>query len=95
MVLGLFKDPVSTEHVTDVQLPAVLYGSENWTTKAREARRITTEMKYMRKIAEHIRTDCETNTNITKEIIITPILDKIQEYKRNWLQHVSRIPSNR
>jgi hypothetical protein len=96
LVLGLFKDPVPIEHVTGVQLPALLYGSENLTIKGREATRITTRgMKYMRKIAEHIRTDYETNTNITKEIIITPILDKIQEYKRNCLQHVSRIPSNR
>jgi len=31
-------------------LPAVLYGSGNWTIKARDARRITTaEMKYVRK----------------------------------------------
>ena len=30
-------------------LPVLLYGSETWTVKARDARRITaTEMKYMR-----------------------------------------------
>ena len=29
-------------------LPALLYGSENWTIKGRDARRITTaELKYM------------------------------------------------
>jgi hypothetical protein len=26
---------------------------------------------------------------------MTPILDKLLEYKRNWIQHVNRIPSNR
>jgi len=33
-------------------LPAFVFGSENWTIKARDARRITAaEMKYMRKTA--------------------------------------------
>jgi hypothetical protein len=26
-----------------------------------------------------------------QKINITPVLDKIQEYRRNWLQHVNRI----
>ena len=35
-----------------LDLPAVLYGSENWTIKARDARRVTAaEMKCMRKTA--------------------------------------------
>jgi hypothetical protein len=35
-----------------VALPALLYGSENWTTEATDARRITAaEKKYMRKTA--------------------------------------------
>jgi hypothetical protein len=35
-------------------LPTLLYGSENWTIKARDARRITAaEMKYMRRTAGH------------------------------------------
>jgi hypothetical protein len=31
-------------------------------------------------------TDYKTNTQITKELKITPILDKLLEYKRNWIQ---------
>ena len=35
-----------------VGLPVLLYGSETWTIKARDARRITAaEMKYMRRTA--------------------------------------------
>jgi hypothetical protein len=30
-----------------------------------------------------------------EELKITPILDKLLEYKRNWIQHVNRMPSNR
>jgi hypothetical protein len=28
-------------------------------------------------------------------ITITPILDKLLEYKKNWIQHVNRMPRNR
>jgi hypothetical protein len=40
-------------------------------------------------------TDYKTNTQITKELKITPILDKLLEYKRIWIQHVNRMPRNR
>ena len=40
--------------------------------------------------------DYKTNTQITKELKITPILDKLLEYKRSWIQHVNRmLPRNR
>ena len=69
----------------------MLYGSETWTIKARNA----AEMKYMRRTAGYTWTDYKTNTQIAKELKITPILDKLLEYKRNWIQHVNRMPSNR
>ena len=37
----------------------------------------------------------KTNTQITMELKITPILDKLLEYKRKWIQHVNRVPRNR
>ena len=77
-------------------LPVLLYGSESWTIKERDARRITTaEMKYMRRTAGYPWTDHKTNRQIAKELKITPILDKLQEYKRNWVQYVNRLPRNR
>jgi len=73
-----------------------IYGSESWTIKASDARRITAaEMKYMRRTARYTWTDHKTNTQIAKELKITPILDKLQEYKRNWIHHVNRMPLNR
>jgi hypothetical protein len=39
--------------------------------------------------------DYKTNTQIPKELKITPILDKLLEYKRNWTQYVNRMPRNR
>jgi len=36
----------------------------------------------MRKTAGYTWTDCKTNMEIAKELNITPVLDKIQEYRR-------------
>jgi hypothetical protein len=49
----------------------------------------------MRRRAEYTRKDYKTNRLIAKELKITPILDKLLEYKSNWIQHVTRIPRNR
>jgi hypothetical protein len=76
-------------------LPTLLYGSENWTIKERDATRITAaEMKYMRITAGYIWTDHKTNTEIAKQLNITSVLDKIQDYKRH-LTYVNRMPRNR
>jgi len=53
------------------------------------------EMKYTRTAAGYTWTDYKTNTQITKEFKITPILDKLLEYKRNWIHHVNRMPRSR
>jgi hypothetical protein len=74
----------------------LLYGNETWTVKARDARRITAEeMKHMRRTAGYTWTDYKTNTQITKELKITPILDKLLESKGNWIQRVNRMSRNR
>ena len=59
-----------------LDLPVLLYGSETWTIKARDARRITAaEIKYMRRTAGYTWTGYKTNTQITKELKITAILE--------------------
>jgi hypothetical protein len=40
-------------------------------------------MKYIRRTARYIWTDYKTNTQIAKELKITPIVDKLLEYKKN------------
>jgi len=74
----------------------LLHGSETWTIKASDSRRITAaEMKYMRITAGYNWTDYKTNEQITTELRITPNLDKILEYKKSWIQNVNRMPRNR
>ena len=61
-----------------------------------DGRRITAaEMEYMRRTAGYTGTDYKTNTQIAKELKMTPILEKLLEYKRNWIQHVNGMPRNR
>jgi hypothetical protein len=75
-----------------LRLPASLCGSENWTVRARDARRITAaEMKFMRETAVDAWTDYKTNTEIAKKLNITPDLDKMQDYRSNWTRRVGRM----
>jgi hypothetical protein len=51
--------------------------------------------KYMRRTTGYTWTACKTNTQIAKELKTTSILDKLLEYKWNWIQRVNRMPRNR
>jgi hypothetical protein len=46
------------------------------------------------KTAGYTWTDYKANTKIAKENI-TPVLDRIQEYRREWLQHINRMACSR
>jgi len=39
--------------------------------------------------------DYKTNTDIAKKLNITTVLGKMQDYRRNWIQHVNRMACNR
>jgi bisphosphoglycerate-dependent phosphoglycerate mutase len=70
-------------------LPVLLYGSETWTIKTRDTRRITAaEMKYMRIKVGYTWKDYKNKYTNCKGIKKTQMLDKLLEYKRNWMQHV-------
>ena len=92
---------VSTETIlklynTLVVLPTFLYGSENWTLTASQRRRIeAAETKLLRPLAGHNFNDHKTNDSICCDLQTDCILDKIDEYRRNWLLHLQRMPHNR
>ena len=58
---------------------------------------VATEMQYIRKTAGYTWIDFKTNAETAKERNITPVLNKIQEYRRICLQHtrINRMPRNR
>ena len=52
-------------------------------------------MKLLRPLAGYTLYDHKTNDYIRRELQITGILDKIDEYRRNWFQHLQRMPQKR
>jgi len=87
----IFKK-VRTETISKIYnamvLPPFLYGSENWTVTALQRRRIeAAEMKLLRPLAGYAIYDHKTNDH-------TGLLDKIDEYRRNWLLHLQKMPQN-
>jgi hypothetical protein len=76
-------------------LPTFLYGSENWTLTALQRRRIeVAEMKLLRPLASYTLYDHKTNETGRREQQTECILDKIDEYRRNWFLHLQRMPLN-
>ena len=74
-------------------VPTFLYGSENWTLTAAQRRRIEAAgIKLLRPVAGYTLYDHKTNNSIRQELQITSILDKLDEYRRNWLLHLKRKP---
>jgi len=51
-------------------------------------------MKLLRPLAGYALYDHKTNDYICRDLRITGILDKIDEYRRNWLSHLQRMPQN-
>ena len=49
-------------------------------------------MKLLRPLAGYTLYDHKTNDYIRRELRITGILDNIDEYRRNWLSHLQRMP---
>jgi len=70
-------------------LPTFLYGSENWTLTALQRRRIeAAEMKLLRPLAGYTLYGHKTNDSVLRELQSECMLDKIDEYRRNWLLHL-------
>jgi hypothetical protein len=77
---------ITTKLHNTLALPVLLYGSETWTVKASDARRITAaEIKYMRITAGYTWDRLRNKCTNCKELNITPVLDKLLEYMTNWI----------
>ena len=77
-------------------MPTFLYVSENWTLTALQRQRTeAVEMKLLRPLAGYTLHDHKTNDSIRRELQTECILDKIDEYRRNWFLHLQRMPLNR
>ena len=52
-------------------------------------------MKLLRPLAGHTINDHKTNDSIRRKLQTECILDKIDDYRRNWLLHLQRMPQTR
>ena len=52
-------------------------------------------MNLLKPLASYTLYDHKTNDYIRRELRITGILDKIDEYRRNWLLHLQGMLQNR
>jgi len=63
---------------------------------ALQRRRIeAAEMKLLRPLAGYTLYDHKRNDYIRRKLRITGVPDKTDEYRRNWLSHLQRMPRNR
>ena len=75
-------------------VPAVLYGSEIWTLRQRDKKRlILNEMKFFR-TAGYTHFDDKRNEEILEELKVEPVDKKLNRYKSNSLRHITRINNN-
>jgi hypothetical protein len=73
-------------------VPTLTYCSEIWTLRKQDKTRLTkSEIIFLRKTARYTLMDHKQNEEIIQELQIATIINKIQNYKTKWIQHVSRM----
>jgi hypothetical protein len=87
---------VRTDTIFKIHNTLVLPTFMNWTLTALQIRRIeAAEMKLLRPLAGYTLYDHKTNDSLRRELKTECILNKIDEYRRNWFLHLQRMPPNR
>jgi len=77
--------------------PIFLYGSECWTMRKQDEKRILTrEMSWLRKIAGISRLQKIRNDDIRQALSVEPtLLDKVVQRRLRWFGHVERMAVDR
>lgn len=77
-------------------VPMFLYGSECWTLRKSEERKIeAAEMRFLRSIAGYTLLDNKRSDDIRKELGIFKLTEKIHQYRTKWREHVERMEEYR
>jgi DNA modification methylase len=76
-------------------LPTLLYSSANWTIKAEMQNNNSSRDEIYEKNSRIHLDRSQNKYRDCKGIKYNQILDKIQDYKRNWIKHVNQMPRNR
>jgi hypothetical protein len=101
-ILGLINNVLKPNQVHKLKVyntlavPTLIYGSEISTLRKQDKTRLTTsEMKFLRKTTGYTTMDHKQNEEIIRELQVSPIINKTQNYKTKWIQHVSRMDDER
>jgi hypothetical protein len=101
MICGTINRTLKNKARTDTQLkfyktmavPTVMFGSETWTdTKKGYSKVQAAEMKFLRRIKGVTRLDRLRNDDIRRELNIFSLNRKIGDNKRQWMDHIDRMP---
>jgi hypothetical protein len=77
-------------------IPTLLYGSGTWMLMASQLKRLdAAEMRLPRPLAGHTLLDHKWNKDIRKKLNIENITSIISTYRKNWYEHVTRMPPHR
>jgi hypothetical protein len=76
-------------------IPTLCYQCQTWTLTVKEKRKITTEMRGLRRILNITRRDRIRNNEIRRRVGFTSALEYITKQQIKWLEHVTRMsPDN-
>jgi hypothetical protein len=74
-----------------IAVPVLLYGSETWTLRKRDWNRIqATEKKYLRTVKGCTRLNQIRNEDMRNELGISPLSEKLTEYRNKWEKNLQR-----
>lgn len=77
-------------------VPILLYGSEFWTLTKKEEKTIeAAEMRFLRSVAGCTLLDKRKSEDIRNELNIFKLMDKIEQYRNNWKEHVQSMKPGR
>ncbi|KAJ4443424.1 hypothetical protein ANN_05092 [Periplaneta americana] len=78
-----------------ISVPSLLYGSETWVMKKKDASRLqTNEMKFLRSVAGYRKIE-HKRIETREELEVYELNNKIEEYMNTWISHISRMQEDR
>jgi hypothetical protein len=73
--------------------PVLSYGSEAWTIRRIDEKRlISSEMSFLSRTTGYTRWDHKRNEDVLTELKISQMTVFMYQYRKNWKEHVDRIP---
>ena len=76
-----------------VSKPALRYGSETWTMRSQDKRRLeAAQMYFMRSLVGKTRRDRVRNQDVRTQLGVENIVEEICNYQKQWKEHVMRMP---